>query len=119
EQGMPASDVALIKGIHAIAGIANLTADRRTKLRATEGAFEQLTGAPWTSLRYFSFEEDADDTTVPVLRAAGYKPSANADFLIGAGLPGQAGATCAAQIDAGQVPHYGVDLADPHHATCW
>jgi hypothetical protein len=119
EQAMPPSDVALVKGQHVITGIANLTIDRRTRMRGDEAAFQQLTGSPWTSLRFFSHEEDADDVSVPVMRGAGLSPTSLADFLLGAGLLGEAEQPCRSMIAAAAVPAYGVDLTDAHHATCW
>jgi hypothetical protein len=92
--------------------------DRRAKLRAIEADFARQTGAPWTAVRYFSTEEDADDTSVPVLRNAGLEPTGLGDFLANV-LPADQQAKCRALIDGGKVPPYGADLVDDHHGTCW
>jgi len=88
-------------------------------MRGIEAAFQQQVGVPFQQLRYFSYEEDADDVSVPVMRASGMSPTSLADFFLGAGLEQSDAVACAAQIAAGQVPHYGVDLADAHHSVCW
>lgn len=62
-------------------------------------------------------EEDADDTSVLVLRDAGLEPAGEAGFMLSFLADNQA--RCQSQIDAKQVPAYGVDLSDEHHATCW
>jgi len=112
-------DRALVDGQHVIDGIAALTEDRRAAMRAAEAAFSQATGQPWSALRYFSIEEDADDTSVAVLRAAGRDPAGEAAYLPLL-LPDDATRErCAALVDAGTVPPYGVDLTDDHHAMCW
>lgn len=113
-------DLPLIAGRNVIEGIAALTIDRRAKMRAIEASFTASTGRPWSALRYFSYEEDADDVSVPVMRGAGYAPAALSDFLRTALLPTPAlAAQCRALIDGGAVPSYGVDLTDQHHSTCW
>jgi hypothetical protein len=118
EAQMTAEDKALIANKHIVDAIAALTADRRTKMRAIEAAFATDSGRPWSALRYFSTEEDADDVSVPVLRAAGLDPAGNGDFLLSV-LQGEANTRCTQLLDYGDVPPYGVDLADEHHGTCW
>lgn len=118
EAMMPPADRALVAGKHVLDGVSGLVANRRAAMRAAEARFAADTGQPWEQLRYFSYEEDADDVTVPVLRAAGLDPRGQADFLLLA-LPPDARARCKVELDAGRVPAYGVDLTDEHHATCW
>jgi hypothetical protein len=111
------SDLALVEGVHLVDAVAALIADRRSRMRAAEQAFTAETARPWSALRYFSYEEDADDTTVPVLREMGRQPAANGDFLIRA--LGDRGSLCRDVLDTGDTPPYGADLHDEHHATCW
>jgi hypothetical protein len=118
EAALDANDRALVTGKHVIDAIAALVADRRARMRATEQDFERATDEPWTHLRYFSYEEDADDVAVTVLRASHVDPAGNATFLRSA-LPAEARTRCDAVLDANQVPHFGVDLFDEHHSTCW
>ena len=115
EAQMKPADVALVKGKHVVDGIAALTQDRRAAMRAIE------TALPWPAARYFSYEEDADDVSTFVMRAAGLEPAAEADFLVNAltGMSSDAGAKCKATLAAGERPSYGRDLSDPHHAICW
>jgi peptidase M48-like protein len=111
-------DRALVAGKHVIDALAALVADRRATMRAAEAQLATATGHPWSALRYFSFEEDADDKSVTVLRAAGFDPTGNAGFLRLI-LPADPRARCDARLAAHQVPAYGLDLTDAHHATCW
>src|SRR5262249_42764903 len=71
----------------------------------------------WTALRYYSSEEDADDTSVLVLRGTKFAPAAIGDFFLSI-IPGPAGAQCKTMADARAVPPYGVDLSDEPHGTC-
>jgi hypothetical protein len=118
EAGLSPEDKALVDGKHIIDALAALALDRRAKMRAVEQKFTSESGLPWSSLRYFSFEEDADDVSVPVLRGAGLDPTGNGKFLFSV-LQGNEKTACGQVLAKGQVPHYGVDLADEHHSTCW
>ncbi|MGE0867593.1 MAG: M48 family metalloprotease [Kofleriaceae bacterium] len=118
EPQFSAEDRALVAGKHVVDGVTAVIKDRRSKMRAAEAAFSQATGRPWSALRYFSTEEDADDVTVPVLRAAGLNPTGAADFFFSAFEPSDA-SRCQSLLASGQVPPYGVDLLDEHHGECW
>jgi len=108
-------DRALIAGMHVVDAVAALMNDRRARMRAIEADFEAETYSAWSALRFFSFEENADDVSVLVLRGAGMEPTGIAGFFLAALAP----EGCQAVLDSGEVPPYGVDLADEHHATCW
>ena len=112
------SDLELVEGVHFVDAINNLALDRRAKMRAAEAAFTQQTGRPFSSLRFFSFEEAADDATVPVLDDIGLAADGLGEFLF-AIQDSQSRNACGQLINAGQTPPYGADLADEHHATCW
>ena len=100
--------------------MAALLGQRDANLRQIEAAFPDTAhGAPWTAVRYFSEEEDADDTSVPVLRAAGLDPAGLATFLQDVLLPPEGTAACKDLLASGAIPPYGIDLEDTHHATCW
>ena len=111
-------DLELVEGVHFIDAVADLTLDRRLRMNEAEEAFTAETGLPWSAVRYFSYEEAADDATVPVLDTLGVAADGLAEFLFGAQDPDTQTA-CAGFLDAGQVPPYGADLSDEHHATCW
>ncbi len=111
-------DLELVEGVHFIDAVADLTLDRRLRMREVEEAFTADTGLPWTAVRYFSYEEAADDATVPVLDTIGVAADGLAEFLFGAQDP-ETQDGCAGILDAGEVPPYGADLSDEHHATCW
>ncbi|HEY5927694.1 MAG TPA: M48 family metalloprotease [Kofleriaceae bacterium] len=118
-ESLTASDLQLVSNKHVVDALSALTRDRRNKMRALEASLPQ--GRPWSAARYFSEEEDADDTAVMVLRAAGR----NAESYAAAALTSvakrgaEAAARCQTILDAGEVPPYGVDLLDTHHASCW
>jgi hypothetical protein len=111
-------DRTLVVGQHVVDGISALVRDRRAAMRAAESELATRTGRPWSALRFFSIEEDADDVSLAVLRAGGLAPDAVRSFFL-AVLPSAARTTCAAALDAGTVPPYGLDLLDDHHGTCW
>ncbi|MBX3160467.1 MAG: hypothetical protein KF773_31165 [Deltaproteobacteria bacterium] len=119
EAQLGAEDRALIGNKHIVDAIAALTEDRRAKMRAVEAAVPEVLGRPWTAIRYFSEEEDADDTSVPVLRAAGLDPAGLGTFLADVLLDPPASAACKDLLRAGAIPAYGVNLDDTHHGTCW
>jgi hypothetical protein len=108
---------ALVRGKSFVDGIAAVLLERRASMRFLEETFERETGRPWTALRYFSAEEDADDATVPVLRAGGWPVAASASSFIS--FLGHNAARCRALLDQGQVPAYGRNLTNDHHAPCW
>jgi hypothetical protein len=116
---LPKADRDLVEGRHIVDAVASIAIARRAAMRAIEADFTAATGEPWSSLRFYSTEEAADDATVPVLRGADLKPDALGDFfLTKLAEPDTAGA-CADVLDANQVPPYGVDLFDEHHAVCY
>ena len=115
---MTPEDLALVDGVHFVDAIANLMRDRRARMRATEEAFARDSYRPWSALRYYSYEEAADDATVPVLHAMGLPAAGLGEFLFAA-QDETTRTACRPLLDAGEVPPYGADLSDEHHATCW
>lgn len=118
DAALSAHDRALVADKHVIDAIVALAADRRAAMRTIESAFLAQVGQPWSALRYFSYEEDADDQSVTVLRAAGFEPTGEAG-LLRLLLPEEPRRRCDAVIAARTVPAYGLDLTDAHHALCW
>jgi len=111
-------DLELVDGVHFIDAVADLTFDRRARMRDIEITFEEEIGLPWSALRFYSYEEAADDATVPVLDAIGVAPDGLGEFLFDV-LDPDTRSICGEHLDVGQVPPYGADLSDEHHATCW
>ncbi len=93
-----------------------LANDRRGKLAAIESELARTLGQPWSAVRYFSTEEEADDISVRMSQAAKMPEPGVSGFMLDA--IGEHRAACEQHITAGTVP-YGVDLADTHHGTCW
>ena len=113
------ADRALVTGKHIVDAIALLGEDRRAMMRSIEAGFQTQVGRPWSNLRFFSTEEDADDASVPVLRAAGLEPTGLGTFFLDVFLPRNMSDACKIVLATGAVPSYGVNLADDHHSTCW
>ena len=111
-------DIAMVDGVHFIDAIAALGLDRRSRMRAAEAAFAAASGAAWSALRFYSYEEAADDATVPVLHAMDLAPAGLGTFFMGI-FDDATRSACGNIIDSGRTPPYGADLSDEHHATCW
>jgi hypothetical protein len=93
-----------------------LANDRRGKLAAIESQVAKDLGQPWSAVRYFSTEEQADDISVTMTQAAKLADPGVSGFMLDA--MGEARAECEQHIVAGTTP-YGIDLEDDHHGTCW
>jgi hypothetical protein len=119
EAAMQPDDIALVKGKNVVDGFAAVVLDRRAKMRALESELQAKTGHAWTTLRYFSTEEDADDVSVSVLRDAGIDPPDAIGPFLASFLPGDGRARCEDMIAKRVVPPYHADLSDEHHGTCW
>ena len=87
------------------------------RMREVEAMLVADTGLDTSSLRYYSTEEAADDSTVPVLAGMDLPPDALGEFML-AMLPADAQAGCTEILGREEVPPYG-DLIDEHHAFCW
>jgi hypothetical protein len=118
EASLSAEDRALVAGKPFFRALVDLIGARRAAMRNVEAAFTGATGASWSQLRYFSYEEDADDVSVPVLRAAGLDPAGLGDFLFAA-VDDATRERCGELLALGLTPPYGLNLPDDHHAPCW
>ena len=116
--GTDPEDLALVDGKHVVDAIVAVGLDRYGKINSIDDTLYEETGGGIESLRYYTTEEAADDVTIEVLRGAGAAPDGLASFLLNF-LPPDAREACEAVIASGEVPPYGVDLVDDHHATCW
>lgn len=117
EQSLPDTDKALVADKHVVDAIRALTASRHQVMKDVEQALVDMTGGDLSTLRYYSYEEAADDRSVQVLEAADLPADGNGDFLLSIMKP-QDQQRCNAILDAGQVPPYG-NIGDEHHGTCW
>jgi len=89
-------------------------AERRAALRALAAELAQK-GTPVGKLRYFSYEEQADDFSVRVTHDAGLSTVGSSAFAVK--VLGAKAAECQALRANNAVP-YG-DLLDAHHGLCW
>jgi len=111
------ADEEIIRGRPILDQITLLTSDRYSRMLEVEAMLLADTGLDTSSLRYYSTEEAADDSTVPVLRGMDLVPDAIGEFLL-AMLPAETQGACAEVLGREEVPPYG-DLVDEHHANCW
>lgn len=93
-----------------------VASDRRGKLAAIETKLHTDLGQPWSAVRYFSTEEQADDIAVRMSQAAMLAEPGVSGFMLDAIGDHRGG--CEQLIATGKVP-YGVNLEDDHHGTCW
>lgn len=118
EAALAPHDVALVKNKPFVAGLSALVADRRLTMRATEDMLYASANQAWSQLRYFSTEEDADNVSVEVMRAA-HKDPASLQQFFQALVPAPVSSACDEVLRLNGFPPYGVDLTDSHHAVCW
>jgi len=119
EAQLTPEDKALVTGKHVIDAIAAVSENRRAGMRAVEAGAESGLGAPWSLVRFYSTEENADENSVTVLRGAGLDPTGLATFFLEVLMPKPAADACNDLLATGAVPAYGADLLDTHHGNCW
>jgi hypothetical protein len=119
EAQLTPEDKALVDGKHVIDAIDALVQNRRAAMRTVEAAVQTQLGVPWTAIRFYSEEENADENSVIVLRGAGLDPTGLATFFREVLMPKPMTEACDAVLATGAVPAYGVDLLDTHHGNCW
>lgn len=107
----------LIEGQTFVQGMFTWSSYLRTKMREVEARFQQMTGQPWTRARFYSTEEAADDSSVPVLRAMGLAPDGAGQIFLKL-APGVE-APCRPLVNGNLPIPYGERLDDDHHALCW
>ncbi len=112
-------ELASIDNVNFVQGMFNYTGSRRFHMREVEASFQAMTGQPWKQLRYFSTEEAADDSSVSTMVQIGREPRALGTGLLKVLYSPAAQTACNAEIAAGTTPHYGENLLDDHHSTCW
>jgi hypothetical protein len=117
EKEFPAAEQQMVAGKHIVDQITILAGDRHRRMREIAQLLDQDTQRDITTLRYFSSEEEADDSTVPVLRGMGL-PADGVGTFFKVLMPEQVRSVCDDLVDGGMTPPYG-DLVDEHHATCW
>lgn len=96
--------------------VLELVLTRRKAQRNAEYTFTAQTGEPWSALRFYSYEEEADDYSFHIGRAHGLTGVgiiATMQTVLSTKLP-----ACEAALADGPVP-YGKNLLDDHHAPCW
>ena len=114
---IPADLRPMLEGQTYIQGMYNWGIYLRTKMREVEAKFMTMTGQPWLRARYFSTEEAADDSSVPVLRAMGL--AADGAGKIFPKLKMGVEEKCRPMVIAGAAIPYGENVEDAHHSLCW
>jgi hypothetical protein len=113
---MSADEVALLdKPI--LTSIVSIVHSRREQMRTAEAKLASETARPWSALRFYSYEEQADDNSMRILRSAGIDAFAitKTEFL---SYLDEMAPVCEQTLAMG-TPSYGVNYFDEHHATCW
>lgn len=96
--------------------IRQIVEGRRALMRATETKYTSELVQPWSTARYFTYEEQADDTSMQVLVRERLDATAANEFFLSA--LGERRGACEKAVADGNVP-YGIALSDTHHGTCW
>ena len=104
-------DLALVDGHPAREALIAWISSSYEHMRALEAMLD------FSTVRYYSTEEAADDRSVQVLGTMGLNPAGVGEFMLVTMSP-EAQEQCRAIIADGDVPPYG-DLSDDHHASCW
>lgn len=90
----------------------------RALVRATHAEMRALwISGDLATARAYDAEEEADDVSIRILRAAGLDPAMPPKVLVES-LPSEDRARCEALLTAGQIPPYG-DLLESHRASCF
>ena len=100
-----------------LSSILSIVHARREQMRAAQTKFASETARPWSALRFYSYEEQADDNSVRILRSAGMDAFTLTKIEFLSYLDEMAPA-CEQSLAAG-TPAYGSNYFDEHHATCW
>lgn len=85
-------------------------------VRLTKKYDDYLVTTDLKNVRYYSFEEQADDTSIGVLKALGFASDGITKYLRQGALDETGRARCNSFQE--NEPPYGI-ISDPHHSTCW
>lgn len=85
-------------------------------VRLTKKYDELMVASDLKNVRYYSYEEQADDTSVGVLKALGLPSDGITKYLKNGALDDAGRAKCTSFGDS--EPPYGI-ISDAHHSTCW
>jgi hypothetical protein len=106
-----------ITGKTVITGWFNAIRVARQRMREIEAAFMTEAGVPWTRLRYYSTEEAADDSSARVMTALGLAADGATRLLVN--VDAKLASACNPLLAGTALIHYGENLGDDHHSTCW
>jgi hypothetical protein len=85
-------------------------------LKLTAGYDQYITSTDLKNVRYYSFEEQADDVAVNLLAVIAFDKTGITKFLQQAILDDAGRTECDKLVTS--EPPYGI-MSDPHHSTCW
>jgi hypothetical protein len=92
--------------------ITSLTTSVFTRMRAEAESIDLDT------VRYYSYEEQADDASIYVLATLGRNPEGQALFLAHSLMSAEQRTACFDRLHSTGDAPYGL-LSDPHHGACW
>jgi hypothetical protein len=111
-------DDADLETMRAFDAILALQADRRAKMLALQASAETKLGRPWSALRFFSIEEQADDHSAQLTKLTGVNEIGVTGFLFAA-MSTTDLTRCKSELEEQKPMPYGYYLIDDHHASCW
>jgi hypothetical protein len=109
---------AALENMRAFDAILALQADRRAKLLALQKSAETKLGRPWSALRFFSIEEQADDHSAQLTKITQVHETGVTGFLMAA-MSEPDRARCQTELATATPMPYGDYMIDDHHASCW
>jgi hypothetical protein len=97
--------------------ITTLVAAHRTQMIAAQDKLARESGHPWSALRFYSYEEAADDGWIRNFKSSQLDAAGSFKGAFMLLLEDQA-AACEMALAANAAP-YGADYEDEHHGDCW
>lgn len=116
-EGYTTADASTFDTMKAFDGLLALLGDRRARMRALQEELTTATGQPWSALRYYSIEEQADDISARITALTGISEVGVTGIMLAA--IGSEATRCKSAVAAGSTIPYGENLEDDHHGSCW
>lgn len=114
---LTAAELAQVDSMRAFDALLSLAFTRRAAMRSLEASIESATGRPFSAVRFYSMEEEADDVSARLTKKHGLAEQGVSGFLFAAMADEKP--KCEAALTAATPPPYGRYLIDDHHADCW
>jgi hypothetical protein len=113
------AELATLDPMRAFDALLSITFTRRAAMRAVEASIESATGRPFSAVRFYSQEEEADDVSAHLTRKHNLAEQGVSGFLFAAMEMAGEATLCTDALAANKPLSYGRYLIDDHHADCW